>query len=703
MYGTVLSCGSKDTSGRTMARRLPLIFSGEGVPEVTEGSAALYENLTPGKHKVEYRLRTKGGESDAAFLWNGVETKVFDGTGETTLQRSFYPWSEFKTVEVDCPYGVLALFMCDRIDKKGDSELHIASVTLTDELLNPPRPIALVPKGVLGSVTQPTDKKPYLQLSCGSRDVSAKSLDEYLKLGDRVQAVASEGSAATFKVLPGSDVEVVWQFVCGARYEADGLYLVLGKGELTRLGGKDGNMGRLTSSSVISGLRRTTFKCNEDEFSLAILDELSEGKRGSSYARIYGMYVSSEGGSSLGSDLDPKPPTSGLNRETVQSEIERINLLNWAKRRLVHLQGGNEAGYSLLSAHHQERIGATPLVKKAFDFYHARFDEADVGVTRILELPWGDRTLHVIATETDGDDGILEIYESRLADKDAKYVAAAVRYIDVIAWRPIEEIREFVDKGGYYEGITLSDSVWSWTNEAKLEKRIAELRNLSPMPDPLNDGIPMPHLKWLEDKGLWSDEHPGHSLASGWPVEMAVKAYRSFLASSDSSEVDPRTWNQEFYKGYNLKWHGMFPGNGNEYDNRLGKESGKAEELMTSVPLQSIVYWRSLEMVRLLAMLATGEKLPDPKKPDSNNLKASQEAIANLVFLSYRAIAFVGSSNNTDRPSIQEEVWEFGNAVSATIAEADLSALLWLATNSIDELINPTEIYQLWTESWGLD
>ncbi|NER37722.1 MAG: hypothetical protein F6J93_27805 [Oscillatoria sp. SIO1A7] len=694
MFGTVVSSGSRDKSKGIMKRALPLIFAGKGVPEITEGSAAIYDQK-PGRYEIQYRTRTKGGSSDAAFVWDGVETKTFDSTGSSlVLQRSFYPYSEPKTITVNAPHGKFALFMADTEDKKGDSELHIMSVELVEAIANPPKTLPLVPVSSLGPVTQPTDKKPYLQLSCGSRDVPVSAIAEHLKT-EALEEQGTEGSAATFKAPLGSKVTVYWQFVCSADREEDALLLV-NEDDVSNLGGKGTDMGRLTSRSVISGLRISEFVTKGNEFSLVILD--TENKSGSSYARILRMCYLEMG--EFEDKNEPKQkdePKQKMVSETalkVRSAIEDMNRLYWIEAKIADTAGFSfSTPFMFRNAVLEENVkpSAKTPVLSALAFYRKRFDDNDLGKTSLLEILFGDRTVYLISVRTDGDDGIFEAFL-----EDGSIVGTAFRYIDLVKWD--DAVHEAVEKGSYDSNIDASQAVWSWELGMLEETRSQLLLGK----DPLDSYLPSYTITFLKERGRWSEKYVAHNLSAHLPVSMAVNAYRQYLAAANPEEIDPEKWGAKFYEGYNWRWQAM---HGGKYDTRLNDEleNFDLQQAIGDRGFRRNLEWNLAEIVLLLIRHRVNKDTPLTKGDADKAYKDFQK----LVKLVYDFAAAVGTSNNAETEELKDHAWALGEGISAVLPRSNSVSLLWLAQEIQDDKFSVDAaliryVYGQWEVSWGL-
>lgn len=281
LYGTRITSGSGDKSLKSLLRGLPLTPA--DIPGATEGSYAKYD-LAPGIYRISYELRTQGGEEDRAITWNGEELRVIAAVKESPT-KNFHP-DAAGTVEIEVKYGILIIGIVDTVNKRGETQLDILKVEKLQDLSPSPVPISLQ-YGVLsmvGSVKLPTDKKPYLEISCGSKDVPANVLDTHMQWDSLLREYGTEGSLCTFNI-PKGKCEVLWQFVSSDKNGNDNFYIWNGT-ELLNVGGySNADMVQLTRSSKISKLRKFEFEAVGGQVALAVID--TENKSGSSYARIH--------------------------------------------------------------------------------------------------------------------------------------------------------------------------------------------------------------------------------------------------------------------------------------------------------------------------------------------------------------------------------------------------------------------------------
>ncbi|NER37716.1 MAG: hypothetical protein F6J93_27775 [Oscillatoria sp. SIO1A7] len=282
LHGTRISSGSGDKSIKSLLKGLPLMS--EDMPGATEGSYAQYQSLEPGVYRVSYELRTQGGEEDRAICWNGEELQVV-ATVKNSATKNFHP-DAAGTVEVEVKYGVLIIGVVDTGDKRGETQLDILKIEKLQDLSVSPVSVGLQSdvKTMVGSVKLPTDKKPYLEISCGSKDVPSQVLDTHMQWDSLLQERGTEGSLCTFNV-PKGNCEILWQFVSSDKNQNDRFYVWNGAELLDADGYDDADMVRLTRSARISKLRKFEFESDGGQIALVVLD--TQNKSGSSYVRVH--------------------------------------------------------------------------------------------------------------------------------------------------------------------------------------------------------------------------------------------------------------------------------------------------------------------------------------------------------------------------------------------------------------------------------
>jgi hypothetical protein len=76
-------------------------------------------------------------------------------------------------------------------------------------------------------------------------------------------------------------------------------------------------------------------------------------------------------------------------------------------------------------------------VRAAHGYYRKHFEETDLGSAGVYRVSANRNPIYAIRVTTDGDDGFLEVYDSK-----GTFVAAARRYIEVVAWGSQAWLRE---------------------------------------------------------------------------------------------------------------------------------------------------------------------------------------------------------------------------------------------------------------------
>ncbi len=79
-------------------------------------------------------------------------------------------------------------------------------------------------------------------------------------------------------------------------------------------------------------------------------------------------------------------------------------------------------------------------VKKAYDFYYKKVEEADFGTVRIYQITIENVPVYAVTVVTDGDDGYLEIYSHQ--DEE---IACGMNDSEVIVWGDQATTREYLD------------------------------------------------------------------------------------------------------------------------------------------------------------------------------------------------------------------------------------------------------------------
>ena len=69
-------------------------------------------------------------------------------------------------------------------------------------------------------------------------------------------------------------------------------------------------------------------------------------------------------------------------------------------------------------------------VKAAWDFYFEHVEAADWGIARLYEVPLQEQKVYAILTNTDGDDGWLELY-----NQQGENLGMGRTHLETVEWR----------------------------------------------------------------------------------------------------------------------------------------------------------------------------------------------------------------------------------------------------------------------------
>ncbi|NEQ77609.1 MAG: hypothetical protein F6K23_34115 [Okeania sp. SIO2C9] len=91
----------------------------------------------------------------------------------------------------------------------------------------------------------------------------------------------------------------------------------------------------------------------------------------------------------------------------------------------------------------------------AYQFYRETVEMGDWGSVRAYRMEVEEEAIEIIYVVTDGDDGWLEAY-----DLDGNLLGAARRYIELLAWRNVEDVRGQVETGDFPPELNCESTLW---------------------------------------------------------------------------------------------------------------------------------------------------------------------------------------------------------------------------------------------------
>lgn len=97
----------------------------------------------------------------------------------------------------------------------------------------------------------------------------------------------------------------------------------------------------------------------------------------------------------------------------------------------------------------------TDSPRAAYQFYREAVEIADWGSVRAYRLEIEGETIDLIYVVTDGDDGWLEAY-----DAQGNLIGAARRYIELLAWGDVGDLREQVETQDFPPELDMDATLW---------------------------------------------------------------------------------------------------------------------------------------------------------------------------------------------------------------------------------------------------
>ncbi|NEN92773.1 MAG: hypothetical protein F6K48_29310 [Okeania sp. SIO3H1] len=91
----------------------------------------------------------------------------------------------------------------------------------------------------------------------------------------------------------------------------------------------------------------------------------------------------------------------------------------------------------------------------AYQFYRETVEMGDWGSVLAYRMEVEEEAIEIVYVVTDGDDGWLEAY-----DLDGNILGAARRYIELLAWKNVEDVRGQVETGGFPPELNRESTLW---------------------------------------------------------------------------------------------------------------------------------------------------------------------------------------------------------------------------------------------------
>ncbi|NEO51875.1 MAG: hypothetical protein F6K54_01490 [Okeania sp. SIO3B5] len=91
----------------------------------------------------------------------------------------------------------------------------------------------------------------------------------------------------------------------------------------------------------------------------------------------------------------------------------------------------------------------------AYQFYKETVEMGDWGSVLAYRMEVEEEAIEIIYVVTDGDDGWLEAY-----DLDGNLLGAARRYIELLAWKNVEDVRGQVETGDFPPELNHQSTLW---------------------------------------------------------------------------------------------------------------------------------------------------------------------------------------------------------------------------------------------------
>ncbi len=92
---------------------------------------------------------------------------------------------------------------------------------------------------------------------------------------------------------------------------------------------------------------------------------------------------------------------------------------------------------------------------EAYEFYYKNIMQQDLGSVNAYTVDIDDQLVCLVEATTDGDDGWIEAY-----DMQGELIGAARRYIELLAWGDVEEIRSLVQNNDLPTNLDASATLW---------------------------------------------------------------------------------------------------------------------------------------------------------------------------------------------------------------------------------------------------
>lgn len=229
-YGAALAMHELNLSTGSGDRAISGIHRHFGITEAelpgVEGSFAEYTDLEPGIYEIGVWLESQeraAGSRDVLSAWNQKEVVAIADTTSIvgTDTGGLYEPAPYTTVEVEVPYGYLALALIDESSSTGTTIAHVTKLQRVRDL---PYPVPIVysnePSAVFGSGGY---NEPYGYANTGTGDRAASSLDDFMGFPDPVIEqgaqddqgflVPTEGSIVLYSGLIPGNYKIVWELV----------------------------------------------------------------------------------------------------------------------------------------------------------------------------------------------------------------------------------------------------------------------------------------------------------------------------------------------------------------------------------------------------------------------------------------------------------------------------------------------------------
>lgn len=260
-----------------------------------EGSFGEYEGLEPGIYEIGFWLETQEREPnsrDILYVYNKRSSPILIGDTIAAMGNltGLYEKLQHTTIEIEVPYGYLALILVDETSKAGTTIAHIESLKRTADL---PYPVPIVysnePTNAIGSTGY---NHPYAWANTGTGAKAASTLDEFMGWSDPVirqgiqGLIPTVGSIISFNVLPGL-YKIVLELVSSeSNVERDGFFIWNGS-ELS-LGGRRILADKpLTSTRFTSGIKSIEKVVYSGKINLAFIPFDTESTTGTTEIRIH--------------------------------------------------------------------------------------------------------------------------------------------------------------------------------------------------------------------------------------------------------------------------------------------------------------------------------------------------------------------------------------------------------------------------------